>query len=70
MYNGSSGCPGFLTNSKVFGMHNKVAIAPPKEIPEASSNMREQTVTRLAISFWVTSMDIITIAKDHGLKIK
>jgi S1-C subfamily serine protease len=66
MYRGSSGCPGFLTSGNVFGMHNKSRVEKPKE---AANQLKQegQAKTRLAISIWVTSMDIINFARANGI---
>ena len=66
MYRGSSGCPGFLTNGKVFGMHVRVRVEKAPKTPDASKQT-EQVATRLAISLWVSSMDIINFAKANGI---
>lgn len=66
MYRGSSGCPGFLTNGNVFGMHIKSVVEKPKGT-SSSSKQTGQALTRLAISIWVPSMDIINFAKAHGI---
>lgn len=60
MYKGSSGCPGFIVNGNVFGLHNKSRV----EIPEGS---RPRQTERYAISLWVPSTDIITFARDNGV---
>jgi S1-C subfamily serine protease len=64
MYAGSSGCPGFLVNGNVFGMHIKVFLDKPKE---EKGSLPTQPETRLAISLWVPSFDIITFAKNNGI---
>jgi len=64
MYKGSSGCPGFLVNGNVFGMHIRVFLDKAKEDQSSSSTQPE---TRLAISLWVPSFDIITFAKNNGI---
>lgn len=66
MYRGSSGCPGFLTNGNVFGMHVRVRVEKPKEAPD-TSKQTGQAATRLSISLWVSSMDIINFAKANGI---
>jgi hypothetical protein len=58
MYGGSSGCPGFSPDGVVFGMH--VAT-----ISEGSVNSNS---SRLAISLWIPSTDIIDFAKKNGIK--
>jgi S1-C subfamily serine protease len=60
MYKGSSGCPGFIVNGNVFGLHNKSRV----ELPEGS---RPRQTERYAISLWVPSTDIITFARDNGV---
>jgi S1-C subfamily serine protease len=69
MYNGSSGCPGFLMNSNVIGMQFQsllgrgvVKIGKPAK-KSATPN------TQLAISSWVPSMDIITFARNKGITV-
>jgi len=70
MYRGSSGCPGFLRNSEVFGMHTRSIVEPRRENSGASSNIQRQRGTRLAISLWVPSMDIIAFAEENGIRIR
>lgn len=65
MYKGSSGCPGFLLNGKVFGMHNASFIDQPRQINERET----QQEIRLAISLWVPAKDIIEFAKRNNIKI-
>lgn len=85
MYNGSSGCPAFLTNSKVIGMQSQSFLGPSpsnsaKQPPSNFKGARKmkggtppQKVvvndTRLAISILVPSMDIINFANDNGINI-
>lgn len=57
VYGGSSGCPGFTTEEVVFGM----------VIGTASENNSNTNSSRLAISSWVPSMDIIAFAKSKGI---
>lgn len=57
MYGGSSGCPGFTTDAKIFGMH----------IATISEGKEKNNSSRLAIALWVPSMDIIAFAKKHGV---
>ena len=56
MYPGSSGCPVFLTNSKVFGMQVRSRM-------ETNSN----TTTRAACSLLVPSVDIIAFARQQNV---
>jgi len=58
MYGGSSGCPGFLPTSEVWGMHNRSAI-------EAGAQGNQST--RLAISLWVPSITIVAFCRAHGV---
>ncbi len=58
MYDGSSGCPGFLKNGNIFGMHIGSYL---KEIsPDIEKN-------RLPFSLWVPSTDIIAFARGIGV---
>ena len=56
VYGGSSGCPGFTVEGNIFGM----------VIGTASDGTKQTNYTRLAISRWVPSMDIIAFANMHG----
>lgn len=58
VYSGSSGCPGFTTEEKIFGM----------VIGTASEENSNSHSPRIAISRWVPSMDIIAFAKSKGIK--
>ncbi len=62
MYEGSSGCPGFTTNGEVVGMQVKSLIQGKK----TGSTTQE---TRLAISLWVRSPDIISFATANAVNI-
>lgn len=68
MYRGSSGCPGFVTNGNVFGMHIRSVVEKPKGTSSSLKQM-EQAEIRLAISIWVPSMDIINFAKAHRIAV-
>ncbi len=61
MYRGSSGCPGFLLNEQVFGMHVK-SVVSDQEAPGPVG-------ARLAISTWVPSMSIAAFAVDNGITV-
>ena len=62
MYKGSSGCPGFLDNAEVFGLHNA-------SILEAPIGGTPQENARLAISVWTPSADIAQFARQNGIQI-
>ncbi|HEX6849134.1 MAG TPA: serine protease [Chitinophagaceae bacterium] len=55
VYGGSSGCPGFTVEEKVFGM----------VIGTVAEDSATNSSTRLSISRWVPSMDIIEFAKSN-----
>lgn len=57
VYGGSSGCPGFTIEERIFGM----------VIGTASETNSNTNSSRLAISRWVPSMDIIAFAKSKGI---
>jgi hypothetical protein len=57
MYGGSSGCPGFTTEEKIFGMH----------VSTVTDGVTNSNSARLAISLWVPSMDIIKFAGENGI---
>jgi len=57
VYGGSSGCPGFTAEGKVFGM----------VIGTAAEDDSMTNSTRLSISRWVPSMDIIEFAKSNRI---
>ena len=60
MYGGSSGCPGFLEDGRVFGMHVG-SVAEPGG-PQAKGS-------RLAIAIWVPATDIRDFARANGVNI-
>jgi len=60
MYSGSSGCPGFLVDGKVFGMQSNTLTT------EASSDDESK---RLAIARQVPSTEIIAYAKTNDINI-
>ncbi len=57
MYGGSSGCPGFTNDEKIFGMH----------VATITDGIAKTNSSRLAIALWIPSMDIIAFAKKHGV---
>lgn len=67
MYKGPSGCPGFLANANVFGMHIRSVVERPRTQQGMPPSGQTQPGTRLAISLWVPSMDIITFATENGV---
>jgi S1-C subfamily serine protease len=60
MYPGSSGCPVFLTNSKVVGMQVQSLMENNPANPTAGT-------TRAAISVLIPSMDIISFARNNNI---
>lgn len=57
VYDGSSGCPGFTIEERIFGM----------VIGTASEDNSKNNLSRLSIARWVPSMDIISFAKSKGI---
>lgn len=64
MYKGSSGCPGFLRNGKCFGMHVRSVIETPRQ---GGTGPLLGGETRLAISLWVPSFDIIEFLRANDV---
>ncbi|MCX6648731.1 MAG: serine protease [Candidatus Bathyarchaeota archaeon] len=62
MYEGSSGCPGYLVNGGVIAVNCKVRREENEDetIPLEKRN-------RLEISLWVPSVDVIEFARAHGV---
>lgn len=68
MYPGSSGCPGFLTNSKIFGMHVRSLTDAPNKIGKKGDVKRNiPHSSRLSISLWVPSQDIVSFAENNEI---
>lgn len=68
MYPGSSGCPGFLVNRNVFGMQVRSLLEEPAVKKIGRHEMKAApSGTRLAISLWVPSMDILALAQRNHL---
>ncbi len=68
MYGGSSGCPGFLKDGTVFGMH--VASIIDQTVAQANAGQSGGTnANRLAISIWVPSADIRDFAAANGVSL-
>jgi V8-like Glu-specific endopeptidase len=59
MYKGSSGCPGFLTNGEVFGMH----------VTELHDGGDEEKPGQRAFSMWVPASAIISLARKNNIEI-
>jgi len=77
MYGGSSGCPGFVDGALVIGMQSASRSEPgrpPAPPPPPRKGFRQPKKsrvtqaptkgTRVAISLWVPSFEIIAVAKD------
>jgi S1-C subfamily serine protease len=63
MYPGSSGCPGYLEDGHVFGMHIRARLSSPV------SDESDTTGSRMALSLWVASTEIIDFASRAGVKV-
>ncbi|HEY3419133.1 MAG TPA: serine protease [Methanomassiliicoccales archaeon] len=59
MFEGSSGCPGFLSNSRVFGMLSR----------GGKDNFAPVDNDRVTMSLWIPSMDIIKLARKNGISV-
>ncbi len=59
MYEGSSGCPGFIPSGQVFGVQSRSIVQAAKAGAAAG--------TRVAISMWVSSVDVIAFAAANGV---
>ncbi len=66
MYQGSSGCPGFLTTGQVFGMHvrSRTERHTSEARPDAS-----KIETRMAISLWVPASVLIEFVRQNGVRV-
>ena len=75
MYGGSSGCPGFTTDGRVWGLHfatitENVRATPAPQQPQARTEQLPATPSsgaRLAISLWVSSTEIRAFAVRCGV---
>jgi hypothetical protein len=67
MYGGSSGCPGFLTDARVFGM--QVASVVDQVAAQANASATPGG-NRLAISIWVPAADIQEFANAQGISLQ
>jgi hypothetical protein len=65
MYGGSSGCPGFLTDTQVFGMHT--ASITDRTAQAGAPPSSQKAGIRLAISIWVPAADILDFARASGV---
>jgi hypothetical protein len=63
MYSGSSGCPGFLPDASVWGMHVSSRMA------STNAGKKPAAADRLAISVWVPSDDIASFATANGVTV-
>jgi hypothetical protein len=61
MYEGSSGCPGYLADGRVVAVNCKVR----REEDEESVPLEKRQ--RLEISLWIPSSDVIDFARAHGV---
>ena len=75
MYGGSSGCPGFTTDGRVWGLHfatitENVRPTPAPQQPQARTEQLPaipSSGARLAISLWVSSTEIRAFATRCGV---
>jgi hypothetical protein len=75
MYGGSSGCPGFTTDGRVWGLHfatitENIQATPAPQQPQARTEQLPAIPTsgaRLAISLWVSSTEIRAFATRCGV---
>ena len=75
MYGGSSGCPGFTTDGRVWGLHfatitENVRATPAPQQPQARTEQLPAIPSlgaRLAISLWVSSTEIRAFAARCGV---
>lgn len=75
MYGGSSGCPGFTTDGRVWGLHfatitENVRATPAPQQPQARTEQLPaipSSGARLAISLWVSSTEIRAFAARCGV---
>jgi hypothetical protein len=61
LYTGSNGCPGFLLDSRVFGMH----LASMREEPASAGE--GQIGPRAAFSLWLPSSEILRFVESNGV---
>lgn len=66
MYGGSSGCPGFLRDAKVFGMH-LASIVDKASAQTNAASQDQASGNRVAISIWVPAADIRDFVTDNGV---
>jgi hypothetical protein len=75
MYGGSSGCPGFTTDGRVWGLHfatitENIQATPAPQQPQARTEQVPaipSSGARLAISLWVSSTEIRAFATRCGV---
>jgi hypothetical protein len=75
MYGGSSGCPGFTTDGRVWGLHfatitENIQATPAPQQPQARTEQvpaLPSSGARLAISLWVSSTEIRAFATRCGV---
>jgi S1-C subfamily serine protease len=70
MYSGSSGCPGFLTAGKVFGMHVASVVVQGMATERLPSTNGGAPVDRLSISIWVAAGEIAAFANANGYDLR
>jgi hypothetical protein len=69
MYNGSSGCPGFMADSKVIGMQSRSLLAGASPKNNKKQNGVQVPSNLLSISMWIPSPEIIKFAQNNGVTI-
>ncbi|NBU70654.1 MAG: serine protease [Bacteroidetes bacterium] len=68
MYGGSSGCPGFTTDGRVWGLHFATITEQARAI-QVQNTPHHNTTARLAISLWVSSTEIRSFVARCGVEI-
>lgn len=61
MYDGSSGCLGYLSNANVIGVQARVLRE------ESNDDVPLKERKKLEISLWIPSTDVITFGKNHNI---
>lgn len=61
MYRASSGCPGFTSGGKIFGMHTRSIMD--------KGGSQNNTESRVSISLWVPSKNIIEFIQNNGINL-
>jgi hypothetical protein len=69
MYSGSSGCPGFLVDARVFGLQVRSVVEQAGTPAPGANQQAPPSSQRLSISIWTSAAEIRNLATNNNVVI-